>query len=85
MPLNDKDLERILAMDDASFAALVAEIARAAGGDEKRVRELSAGAPEFKKALAGMSVSKAESLLKRAGRGKSEAIMDALRKNGYGK
>ena len=69
MPLNDKDLERILAMDDASFASLVAEIARAAGGDEKRVRELSAGAPEFKK----------------AGRGKSEAIMDALRKNGYGK
>ena len=45
MPLNDKDLERILAMDDASFASLVAEIARAAGGDEKRVRELSAGAP----------------------------------------
>ena len=32
-----------------------------------------------------MSVSTAESLLKRAGRGKSEAIMDALRKNGYGK
>ncbi len=85
MPLNNEDLSRILSMDDAAFSALVAEIARAAGGSEKRVRELSSNVPELKKALSGMSASQAEALLKRAGRGKSEEIMNALRRNGYGR
>lgn len=85
MSLNDEDLKRILAMDDGAFAALVTEIAKAAGGSDKRARALSENVPELKKALAGMSAKDAEELLKRAGKGKSEEVMKTLRRNGYGR
>lgn len=85
MPLSNEDLARLLSMDDASFAALVTEIARVAGAGEKRARELASNVPELKKALSGMSAEQAEALLKRAGRGKSEEIMKSLRRNGYGR
>ena len=85
MSLNQNDIARILAMDDGSFGNLVMEIARAAGGDEKRARALASDVPSLKKALSGMSPAEAEALLKRAGEGKSREIMDALRRNGYGR
>lgn len=85
MSLNNDDLARILAMDDGAFGALVMEIAKAAGGDENKARMLAANAPALKKTLSGMDAKEAEALLRRAGQGKGEEILKALRRNGYGR
>lgn len=79
----DRDsINRILALDDASFKTLAQSIAAAAGADGRRVERALGDIPALKKQIAGLSPGDAEKILKAVGPEKSEAIAEILRRRG---
>ncbi len=82
MELNRKQLEKLLAMDDESFATLARSIAEAAGANKMKTEMMLSNPDLLKRRIAGISAEEAQKLVDSAGKEKSEEIMRLLRERG---
>lgn len=82
MELNRKQLEKLLSMDDESFAALARSIASAAGANKMKTEIMLSNPDLLKRRIAEISAEDAQKLVESAGREKSEEIMRLLRERG---
>ncbi len=82
MDFDRTQLDRILSMDDKSFAALTRAIAEAAGANKLKTEAMLSNPDVVKRRLAQMSKEEAMQLIDSAGKEKGEQILDMLRKRG---
>ncbi len=82
MQFDRAQLDKLLSMDDESFASLTRAIAEAAGADKAKTEMLLSNPDFLKKQLARVSPDDAKKLIDSAGREKSEEIMQMLRERG---
>ena len=79
----DRDsLEKILSMDDESFAILAKTIAQAAGANKAKTEAMLNNPRLLKSRLAKITPDEARALIESAGKEKSEEIMNMLRSQG---
>ena len=82
MNIDKESIDRLLALDDASFRALARSIAEAAGVDKRRTEVFLNNSDVLKSRLAKLTPQEAEILLESAGREKSVEIARILRERG---
>lgn len=82
MELDRRQLDRILSMDDESFALLARTIAEAAGANKMKTEMLLSNPEPLKRRISGLTAEEARALIDSAGREKSEEILRLLRERG---
>ncbi|MBO5767626.1 MAG: hypothetical protein J6R45_06830 [Clostridia bacterium] len=82
MELDRRQLDRILSMDDESFALLARTIAEAAGANKMKTEMLLSNPELLKRRISGLTAEEARALIDSAGKEKSEAILRLLRERG---
>ena len=82
MELDRRQLDRILSMDDESFALLARTIAEAAGANKMKTEMLLSNPELLKRRISGLTAEEARALIDSAGREKSEEILHLLRERG---
>ena len=82
MELDRRQLDRILSMDDESFALLARTIAEAAGANKMKTEMLLSNPELLKRRILGLTAEEARALIDSAGREKSEEILRLLRERG---
>lgn len=82
MQFDRTQLDRLLSMDNESFASLARTIAEAAGADKTRTEMMLSNPELLKKQLARVTPEDAKKLIDSAGKEKSEEIMRMLRERG---
>ncbi len=82
MDFDRRQLDRILSMDDESFATLARSIASAAGASKMKTEMMLSNPELLKRRIAGMTAEEAQALIDSAGREKSEEILRLLRERG---
>jgi hypothetical protein len=82
MELDRRQLDRILSMDDESFALLARTIAEAAGANKMKTEMLLSNPELLKRRISGLTAEEAHALIDSAGREKSEEILRLLRERG---
>jgi hypothetical protein len=82
MELDRRQLDRILSMDDESFALLARTIAEAAGANKMKTEMLLSNPELLKRRISGLTAEEARALIDSAGREKSEEILRLLRERG---
>lgn len=82
MELDRRQLDRILSMDDESFALLARTIAEAAGANKMKTEMLLSNPELLKRRISGLTAEEARALIDSAGKEKSEEILRLLRERG---
>ena len=82
MELDRRQLDRILSMDDESFALLARTIAEAAGANKMKTEMLLSNPELLKRRISGLTAEEARALIDSAGKEKSEEIMQMLKNRG---
>ena len=82
MNIDKSSIDRILALDDASFKRLASDIADAAGADRLKTGIMLNNLDKVRDMISQMTPQDAEQLIKSAGPGKSEEIARILRDRG---
>ncbi|MBQ8895472.1 MAG: hypothetical protein IKM32_04900 [Clostridia bacterium] len=82
MDFDRRQLEKLLSMDDESFAALARSIASAAGASKMKTEMMLSNPDALKRRIASVSAEDAQKLIDSAGKEKSEEILRLLRERG---
>ncbi|MBQ3229869.1 MAG: hypothetical protein IJO64_02560 [Clostridia bacterium] len=82
MELDRRSLEKLLSLDNNSFAELAKTIAEAAGADKAKAEALANNPELLKRRLSRVTPEEAQQLIDSAGREKSEQITKMLRERG---
>ena len=82
MELDRRSLEKLLSLDNNSFAELAKTIAEAAGADKAKAEALANNPELLKRRLSRVTPEEAQQLIESAGREKSEQITKMLRERG---
>ena len=82
MNYDRKQLDRLLSMDDESFASLARSIAEAAGANKMKTELLLANPDMLKRRLASLTDAEARELVDSVGEEKSAEIMKMLGERG---
>ena len=75
MPLSENEIRNILALDDARLKSVIMQICDAVGADRRKAEKFASDPAGLRAAVSGMI----NRLLDKAGREKSEQVLDALR------
>ena len=79
MPLTENEIKNILSLDDARLREVIMQIAAATGADMKKAAYIAGDPGAIRSKLQGMSADDINRLLDKAGREKSEQVLDSLR------
>ena len=79
MPLSENEIRNILALDDARLKSVIMQICDAVGEDRRKAEKFASDPAGLRAAVSGMSTDEINRLLDKAGREKSEQVLDALR------
>lgn len=82
MQLERSSLDKILSMDDESFADLARTIAEAAGASKIKTEAMLSNPQLLKQRLSQITPQEAQQLVDSVGKEKSEEIMNMLRAQG---
>ncbi len=80
MELDKSSLDRLISLDDKTLGELTKQIAQAAGADSKKTANLLENLDFVRNALSRMTPSEAESIIKSAGKEKSDQIFSIIKK-----
>lgn len=82
MNIDKSSIDRVLALDDASFARLAEEIAKAAGADRRKTELMLGNLDRVRGMLSQLTPQEAQQLINSAGAEKSAEIARVLRERG---
>ncbi len=82
MPLTENEIRNLLSLDDKRFGQVISEICIAVGADPAKAKSFSQNPAGVKSLLSTMSADEINKLLDKAGRQKSNQVLDKLRGNG---
>ena len=82
MNFNRDQLDKLLSMDDKTFAELARSIALAAGANKMKTEAILQNPEMLKKRIATITPAEAKQLVDAAGEEKSREIMEILRERG---
>jgi len=79
MPLTENEIKNLLSLDDARLKDVIMQICDAVGADRSKAARFTADPSGVRAMLSGMSADEVNRLLDKAGREKSEQVLDSLR------
>ncbi len=79
MPLTENEIKNLLSLDDARLKDVIMQICDAIGADRNKAAKFAADPSGVRAKLSGMSADEVNRLLDKAGREKSEQVLDSLR------
>lgn len=79
MPLSENEIKNLLSLDNSRLKEIINEISDTVGGSRRKTDAITANLDELKKKLASMDPEEINRLINKAGKDRSEQILNNLK------